>query len=130
MKVFKMIEIFNESKGKLGFQSYNSLFRHIREIEKEKLLETGQMDWSFVIHSNERLSGTYWSAVKALEIFLTPKEQEAYETGLNLLEIWKGDPDNPYQIILTPDVNVKEIKKSWCRDYCIENGYTVCEVDG
>jgi len=125
-----MIEIFNESKGTLGFQSYNSLFRHIREIEKEKLLETGQMDWNFIIHSNERLSGTYWSAVKALEIFLTPKEQEAYENGLNLLEIWKGDPDNPYQIILTPDVNVKEIKKSWCRDYCIENGYTVCEVDG
>ncbi len=124
-----MIEIFNENKGTLGFQSYNSLFKHIREIEKQKLLETGQMDWNFIIHSNERLSGTYWSAVKALEIFLTLKEQEAYENGLNLLEIWKGDPDNPYQIILTPDVNVKEIKKSWCRDYCIENGYKVSETE-
>lgn len=125
-----MIEIFNGSKGKLVFQSYNGLFRHIREIEKQKLLETGQRNWNFIIHSNERLSGTYWSAVKAFEIFLTPKEQQAYENGLNLLELYKGDPENPYQVILTPDVNLKEIKKSWCRDYCIENGYTVSEVDG
>lgn len=123
-----MIEIFNESKGKLVFQSHNSLFKYIKEAEKQKLLETGQRDWSFIIHSHERLSGTYWSAVKALEIFLTSKEQEAYENGLSLLEICKGDHDNPYQIILTPDVNVKEMRKSWCRDYCIENGYTVSEV--
>jgi hypothetical protein len=85
-----MIEIFNESKGKLGFQSYNGLFRHIKEIEKQKLLKTGQRGWNFIVHSNERLAGTYWSAVKAFEIFLTPKEQEAYENGLNLLEVWKG----------------------------------------
>jgi hypothetical protein len=125
-----MIEISNGSKRKLVFQSYNRLFKYIREMEKQKLLETGQRDWNFIIHSNERLARTYLSAVKAFEIFLTSKEQEAYENGLNLLEIYKGDANNPYQIILTSDVNLKEIKKSWCRDYCIENGYTLSEMNG
>lgn len=70
-----MIKIFNESKGKLVFQSHNSLFKYIKEIEKQKLLETGQRDWNFIIHSHERLSGTYWSAIKALEIFLHQKNE-------------------------------------------------------
>jgi hypothetical protein len=124
-----MIEIFNESNEKLwSFKSYNSLFKHIKETENQKLLETGQEDWKFIVHPHERLSVLYWRTVKAIEILLTPREQEAYEIGLNVLEICKGDCNNPSQIILTPDINVKEIKKNWCRDYCIDNGYIFSET--
>ncbi len=123
-----MIEIFNESKAKLEFESYESLFDYIKkQIKDQNPLKEGQEDWNFVVHSSERLSAVYHIAVKAIEIFLTPKEQEAYENGLNLLEMYKGDSDTPTQIVLTNDINVHEMKKSWCRDYCLEHGYTMFE---
>jgi hypothetical protein len=121
-----MIEISNENE-KLEFQGYNSLCKHIGEIEKKKFLETGRRDWTFNVHSPERLSKLYFQAVKLLETFLTLKEQEAYEKGLNLLEICKGDPENPYQVVLTPNINVKEMRKVWCRDYFLEKGYMISE---
>jgi hypothetical protein len=124
IKVFKMIDIFNEGKGNMeSFQSYDALLKHIKAIEKRKFVETGQEDWIFTIHSHERLAGFYWNAVKAISILLTEKEQDAYENGLNLLEMCKGDQNNSIQIILTPDIDVNEIIKNWCRDYCLNHGY-------
>ena len=123
-----MIEILNEKKEKLEFESYESLFSYIKEQIKDQYpLEEGQEDWNFVVHSSERLSAVYYSAAKALGILLTSKEQEAYEKGLNLLEMHKGDSETPLQIVLTRDINVHEMKKSWCRDYCVEHGYTISE---
>ena len=126
-----MIVIFNESKGELEFQSYESLFNYIKkQIRNRRPTERGQEEWGFVVHSPEKLYHIYRFYLKAVDILITPKEKEAYENRLNLLEMHKGDRDAPIQIILTPDVNLKEIKESWCRDYCIENGYTVSEVGG
>lgn len=124
-----MIEIFNESKGKLEFQSYEKLFDYIKkQIKDYKYLEEdNKKEWNFVVHPSERLTSVYQSAVKAFNIMITPKEREAYENGLNLLEMHKGDRDTPTQIVLTPDINVREMKKSWCRDYCLEHGYTIFE---
>jgi hypothetical protein len=123
-----MIEIFNESKEKLEFESYESLFGYIKkQIKDQNPFEEGQEDWNFVVHPSERLSAVYHSAIKAIEILLSPKEQEAYENGLNLLEMYRGDSDTPTQIVLTNDINVHEMKKSWCRDYCLEHGYTMSE---
>ena len=124
-----MIEIFNEINEKVGsFQSYNGLFKYIREREKETLIRTGQTDWRFTIHGHERLSCLYWRAIKALDTLFTEKEMEAFNNELNLLEMCMGDYDNPTQIILTPDINVKEIRKNWCRDYCLEHGYIFSET--
>ena len=129
-----MIEIFNEVKGSTeSFESYDALLRHIKEIEKQKQLETRMENdrefWNFIIHSNQRLSSVYWRAIKATSILLTEKEQDAYENGLNLLEMCKGDQDNPTQIILTPDINLKEITKNWCRDYCLNHGYIILGIN-
>ena len=129
-----MIEIFNEIKGSTeSFESYDALLRHIKEIEKQKQLETRMENdrefWNFIIHSNQRLSSVYWRAIKATSILLTEKEQDAYENGLNLLEMCKGDQDNPTQIILTPDINLKEITKNWCRDYCLNHGYIILGIN-
>jgi hypothetical protein len=129
-----MIEIFNEVKGNTeSFESYDALLKHIKAIEKQKQLETRIKNdrefWSFIIHSNQRLSSVYWRAIKATGILLTEKEQDAYENGLNLLEMCNGDQDNPTQIILTPDINLKEITKSWCRDYCLNHGYIILGIN-
>ena len=123
-----MIEIFNEAKEKLVFKNYDALLNHIKEIEKVKFLATSQEEnWIFTIHSYERFSEFYWRAIKAINILLTEKEQDAYEKGFNLLNMRKGSQNGLDQVILTPDVNVKEIKKSWCQDYCLENGYMIFE---
>ena len=123
-----MIEIFNEAKGKLVFKNYDALLTHIKEIEKVKFLTTRQEEgWVFTIHPYERFAEFYWRAIKAINILLTEKEQDAYEKGFNLLNIRKGSQNGLDQIILTPDVNVKEIKKSWCQDYCLENGCMIFE---
>jgi hypothetical protein len=124
-----MIEIFNEAKEKLVFKNYDALLKHIKEIEEEKSVKTGQEEnWVFTIHPRERFAEFYWRAIKAINILLTEKEQDAYEKGLNLLNIRKGNQHGLDQIILTPDVNVKEIKKSWCKDYCSQHGYTFIET--
>lgn len=129
-----MIEIFNEFKGSTeSFQSYDALLKHIKEIEEQKQQETRLKNdrelWSFIIHPNQRLSSVYWRAIKATSILLTEKEQDAYEKGLNLLEMCNGNQDNLTQIILTPDINLKEIKKSWCRDYCSNHGYIILGIN-
>jgi hypothetical protein len=129
-----MIEIFNEGKGNTeSFGSYDALLKHIKAIEKQKQLETRMKNdrefWSFIIHSNQRLSSVYWRAIKATSILLTEKEQDAYENGLNLLEMCNEDQDNPTQIILTPDINLKEITKSCCRDYCLNHGYIILGIN-
>lgn len=123
-----MIEILNERKEKLEFESYESLFDYIKkQIKDQNPLEEGQEGWNFVVHSSEKLATVYHSAVKAIRILLTPKEQEAYEKELNLLEMYKGDSETPMQIVLTNDINIHDMKKSWCRDYCLEHGYTISE---
>jgi hypothetical protein len=129
-----MIEIFNEVEGSTeSFQSYDALLKHIKEIEEQKQQETRLKNdrelWSFIIHPNQRLSSVYWRAIKATSILLTEKEQDAYEKGLNLLEMCNGTQDNLTQIILTPDINLKEITKSWCRDYCLNHGYIILGIN-
>jgi hypothetical protein len=127
-----MIVIFNETNGKMEFESYESLFKYIKkQIKDQEPLEDGfiegQEDWNFIVHSPARLSAVYQSFIKAVDILITPQEKEAYENKLNLLEMYKGDTDTPIQIVLRPDINVHEMKKNWCRDYCLEHGYTVSE---
>jgi hypothetical protein len=124
-----MIEIFNEGKGNIEtFESYEDLLKHIKAIEKKRFEETGKEEWNLTIYSNERLARLYHYAIESFRIFMTEKEQEAYENELNLLEMYKGDEDNPTQIILTPDIDIDKIKESWCRDYCLSHGYNFLDT--
>jgi hypothetical protein len=128
-----MIEVFDSTNEKvMSFEDYEELFEHIKETENQKQLDTRLENdgnqWSFVIHSNQRLSSVYWRAVKATSILLTEKEQDAYEQGCHLLETCKGDIKTMDQIILTSEIDLDEMKKSWCRDYCSTHGYTFIET--
>jgi hypothetical protein len=128
-KVNRMIELFDSRTEKvISFEDSNALFEYIRELENQKQLETRMENdrelWSFIIHSNQRLSSVYWRAIKAISIMLTEEEQEAYEKGYHLLEICKGDIRSAIQVILTPEVDIEEMKKNWCEEYCSNHGYT------
>src|SRR5689334_10059045 len=99
-----MIEIFNEANGKLVFKNYDALLTHIKAIEKAKFLATSQEEnWIFTIHPYERFVEFYWRVIKAIDILLTEKEQDAYEKGFNLLNIRRGSQNGLEQVILTPD---------------------------
>lgn len=128
-----MIDLFDSRTEKvMSFEDFDTLFAYIKAIENQKQLETRTENdrelWNFIIHSNQRLSSVYWRAIKATSIILTEKEQDAYEQGYHLLEICKGDIRSASQVILTPEVDIDEVKKSWCRDYCSTHGYTFIET--
>lgn len=128
-----MIELFNnKSEQVMSFQDYDDLLSYIKNAEHENQKETRlQKDreyWSFTFHSNQRLSLVYWKAIMANQIILTEKEQDAYEGGYDLLEICEGDSKKIKQIILTPSVDIEEIKKIWCREYCARRGYSFIEA--
>ena len=126
-----MIKVFEPKSGKIIlFEDYDALFQHIKRIEDQKLLEEERPElhkkpWAFIIHPTQKLSPIYWRAIKAFSILLTNQEQYAYEKGYDLLEIYKGDVKSMRQIVLTPEINVEEMKEIWCQDYCLGYGYEI-----
>ena len=129
-----MIEIFDSNSKKImSFDSYDSLMQHIKQIEREKLLDEERPElyskpWDFVIHPRESLGSIYWRVIKALDILMSNEEQNAYEDGYNLLEVYRGDVKSKTQVVLSPDIDIEDLKESWCQDYCLKNGYTFVDT--
>jgi hypothetical protein len=56
---------------------------------------------------------------------------EDYEDEQDLIEIYVGDPQSPHQIPVTPDLDLTELMRDWCFDYCYAHGFRVFEeIDG
>lgn len=126
-----MIQLFGPDRSIIGlFKDYDGLFNHINTTENSKLLESsscfpGEI-WSFVLFTNKRLSYIYY---KTLERSFSKIGKEAFEQELDLIEISKGDYKNPLQIPVTSDVNVQELKKNWCQEYCDAHDYMIVEYN-
>ena len=126
-----MIQIFGPDKTVVGlFKDYDGLFKHITDLENSKLTESsscfpGEI-WSFVLFTNKRLSYIFY---KTLERSFSKVGKEAFEQELDLIEISKGDFQNPLQIPVTPDVNVPELKKNWCQEYCENHDLVLVEYN-
>ena len=126
-----MIQIFGTDQAVIGlFKDYDALFKHINTLENSKLTESsscfpGEI-WSFVLFTNKRLSYIYY---KTLERSFSKVGKEAFEQELDLIEISKGDYQNPLQIPVTPDVNVAELKRNWCQEYCDIRDYVLVEYN-
>lgn len=126
-----MIQIFGTDKTVIGlFKNYDELFKHINTQESSKLSESSSCFpgniWSFVLFTNKRLSYIYY---KTLEKSFSAIGRQAYEQELDLIEISRGDFQNPLQIPVTPDVNIQELQKNWCQDYCDNQGYVLVEYN-
>jgi hypothetical protein len=126
-----MIQIFGPDKTIIGlFKDYDELFKHINTHENSKLTESSscfpENIWSFVLFTNKRLSYIYY---KTLEKSFSPVGRQAYEQELDLIEISKGDLQSPIQIPVTPDVNIEELKKNWCQEYCDSHDYCLVEYN-
>jgi hypothetical protein len=126
-----MIQIFGTDKTIVGFfKDYHELFKHINALETSKLAESNtrlpRQIWSFVLFTNKRLSYIYH---KTLERSFSKVGKEAFEQELDLIEISKGDFENPLQIPVTPSVNVAQLQQNWCQDYCDAHDLLLIEYD-
>lgn len=133
-----MIHFLNVSHQNMGeFRNYNDLADYIHKIEssRTKLLIAGldlnpsndweQEHWGFAVYTHE-FSKTIYSAMRAPP--LTGIELEAFQQGLDLVEIYYGDANNPVQIPITEDIDIESLRKDWCLAYCKAHNYTVLDT--
>jgi hypothetical protein len=79
-----------------------------------------QQKWNFIYHPYRKPSND----LRAGE----DMEEEIYEDELDFVEIYVGDPQNPYQIPVTPDLDLIELMRDWCFNYCYARGYKILEL--
>jgi len=124
-----MMQLFGPNGNVIGFfKTLDELFIHINAVENEKLLKSTscapERIWSFTLFTNKRLSYVYY---RTLERSFSKIGREAVERELDLIEISKGNNEEFLQIPVTPDVDVQELKKNWCYEYCDAHDYVLVE---
>ena len=124
-----MIQLFQSDGSAIGlFEDFDELSHHINTIETAKIVNSrttfDEDIWSFSLFTNKRLSYIFY---KTLERSFSKTGKEAFDQGFDLIEISKGDYENPLQIPVTPDVNIEELKKNWCYEYCDARGYVIID---
>ena len=112
-----MLEVMMFDYTRCQFQGYDELFGYLSETENLKLIEETPdfttMNWSFNVYSPEQ--------VEALHTHMKNQPaaiQEAFEQQLPVIEICKGDFDNPFYVSVTPNIDQASYQKGWCIDYC------------
>lgn len=135
-----MIQLLNESHTHVMgyFQNYNELADYIQQTEASRIrmLAAICLDlnypcwdreyWGFTVYAHETLKTTYAAMKKPP---LTETEREAFQRGLDLLEIHYGDGNNPVQIMVTEDVDIESLRKEWCLSYCKARHYAILDPE-
>ncbi len=122
-----MIQIIPTNGKRKLFTNYHDACEYINAIEKRKILESGKKIWSFIRRRYETLYSLYYRN-PSLKDFLTPKEKEAVENEMGLVEIVKGNREHITQFLFTRRLDLEPIKRDWCREYCIEHGFGLSEL--
>jgi len=120
-----MIKIISNGKQKI-FESYHQVCDYLNGIEKQKAVETGEIKWMFIRRRHETISMLYYAST-LWKNRLTPKEKEAVEKQLGLVEIRKGSSRNFIQILYRSFLDTEPLKRDWCHDYCLEHGFEITE---
>jgi hypothetical protein len=123
-----MIQVFDSDSCRIGtFKTFDEVLDYfngqvnLRASDPNSL--HGQEKWNFVYYSHRRLAVLHEDRrIKFSEI-----ELEAYTNHLDLIEIYTGD-STPEQIIVTPEIDVTELIKTWCFDYCYAMRYVLLET--
>lgn len=136
-----MLILFDLPKDKIhAFNSYHTLFNHIHSLERTK----EKRKWFFARHSCERVI-SFYQYIREQKSFVEPEsfeeslkqalkqtnkktiEREGSEKG-DILEIVNGNVKKPNFIPITLGVDVEDLQKQWCRNYCKNHGYVLFEV--
>lgn len=120
-----MINIVNEfDKNIIQSDNFSDLCRKIHRMENVKLLEDDvevfKKSWGFFVHDKNTLKHLHDNLRT-----VPPLLKKAYEEELKLIEVCKGNPHNMTQIIITDDLDLVKIEKSWCLDYCEAHGWRI-----
>jgi len=91
------------------------------------ILDSKEVGWQFVYYRHLDLniiySCMYEPPIKGIE-------RQAFDQGLDLIEIHHGSPLNPIQFSVTGDLDIEFLKREWCEAYCKAHGYSLIEVSG
>jgi len=136
-----MIRLLNASYQHVEyFENYDKLADYIHkriELSRTRLLiamdpdlntfpDWEQEHWGFMIYTHE-FSKTLYLAMR--EPPLTGIELEAFQQGLDLIEIHYGDADNPVQIPVKEDTDIQSLRKDWCFAYCKAHSYIILDCE-
>jgi hypothetical protein len=116
----------NEKQHRI-FENYHDVCNYLNGIEKNKAIETGEVNWMFIKRQHKTISMLYYAS-PSWKDRLTDKEKEAVEKQLGVLEIKKGSKRNFTQILYTPSLDIEPMKRNWCYEYCDEHGFEITDL--
>jgi hypothetical protein len=126
-----MINLFKTDGTLLNvFEEYRDLYLYITHQENAKLFkdhpEFGQPAWSFRVLSLEQVAKLIQTLEKDYDMLLL---FEAWERKLPMVEIGEGSPQEIVQILVTPDIDVENLRDNWCLAYCKAHGLYATETE-
>ena len=126
---FSRIGSFKTYDEVVGFihnsQIYHLVYVNNRDCPLVSPLDLKDTGWRFVCYKHSELN-TIYSCMK--EPPIQGIEREAFEQGLDLIEIHHGSPLNPIQLPVRQDLDIESLKKEWCEAYCKAHGYSLIET--
>jgi hypothetical protein len=122
-----MIDITTTNGEHKLFTDHHQVCEYIKSIERKKITSDPEAKiWSFMRCPYETLSYLYYRT-PSLKAYLTQKEREAVEKKMGIVEIVKGNRDHITQILFRNHVDIEPLKRDWCKEYCLENGFEMSE---
>lgn len=131
-----MLHLLDENFSRLGsFETYSELVDFIHNSQIYHLtyisnhdhplvspLDLKDTGWRFVYYKHSDLNIIY-SCMH--EPPIKGIERQAFDLGLDLIEIHHGSPINPIQLPVTADLDIEYLKKEWCEAYCTVHRYSL-----
>jgi hypothetical protein len=119
-----MIYLYSDKKKVNLFNSFEDLLEYFNRIENSPIDNynsyQAQQRWNFIYRPYRKPSNDL-RAGDGMEI-------EEYVEEQALIEIFVGDPQNPYKIPVTPALDLIELMRDWCFDYGSAHGYCILEL--
>lgn len=128
-----MLNLLNEQHRCIGsFRTYNEVISYIHNSQIYNLVHVNDLyeplieaihlkniSWRFIQYKHSELNIIYSCMYKPL---LKGIEKEAFNNGLDLIEIYYGSLIYPIQFAVTPDLDIESLKWEWCQAYCEAHG--------
>ena len=123
-----MIQV-RTSNGEVKFMSnYSEVCDYINRMERRKASETGNVGWLFTRRGYEAIANLYYRISQRDKDFFTPKEREAIEREVGIVEILKGGMENFTQILSRSTLDIEPLRRNWCYEYGKAHGLDICEL--
>jgi hypothetical protein len=122
----KMITIMTQDHTTSRYKNYDELFSYVLG-QVHKKLEDGKnkVPWGFSIYIPRKYTTRTSSFLPFRRDAMPVIIREAQERQLWLLEIITGCLETPVYHLMTPGLNMADLRKRWALDYCAAHGITV-----